>query len=139
MVARGSARLGGRDLQRGGEPLWGLGAAAFSSLLRTALRGLGLGELKLTPGSLRAGGATALLEAGVAPSTIRFCGCWASERSMSAYLQEAAAAAAVLDVGPEAITHLKTLLVRYEACRLPPAASSSSLGLSWTPRTRPRY
>ena len=103
-----------------------------------SLQGLGLGELGLTPASLRAGGATALLEAGCPPSTIRFSGCWASERVMSVYLQEAAASAALLDVGPEAASNLKSLLHRYEACRWPPAVPAQLLTPGWIPTTQQR-
>ena len=46
----------------------------------------------ITPASLRAGGATDILENNVPVANIKYAGRWASERSMAAYLQEAEAA-----------------------------------------------
>ena len=60
-----------------------------------------------TPASLRAGGATHLLETGVPISNIRFAGCWASEKAMSVYLQEAEAASTLLSMSGSSVDRLE--------------------------------
>ena len=70
----------------------------FSSCLPDALSFYGIEHLNLTPASLRAGGATWLLEQGASLETIRFAGCWASDKAMSCYLQEAEAASVLLSL-----------------------------------------
>lgn len=72
------------------ENVWLFSPGLFKRKLREAPRSLGREGLGITPASCRAGGgATAMMERGVPPNVIRFRGCWASERAMESYLQEA--------------------------------------------------
>ena len=52
----------------------------------------GLDHLGLTPGSLRAGGATFYMTTGYDLGRLRFMGRWRSDHTMQAYIQEAVAA-----------------------------------------------
>ena len=63
----------------------------FKSMLKQCLRGLGVADLKITLGSLRAGGTTHLFVSGVSIGRIRYQGRWASEQSLNVYVQEAMA------------------------------------------------
>lgn len=60
----------------------------FNRLLRHAAGALGFGRLDLTSHSLRRGGATQLLHAGVGFADIALYGRWASERSVRGYLRQ---------------------------------------------------
>ena len=112
--------------------LWGRGSDLFGKLLGTALAALGLQNLGITPASLRAGGATHLLETGVPVANLRFQGAWASERSMSSYLQEAEAAATMLDMSVASSQTVRWILLRYSRCREPPSIALKLLA-PWTP------
>jgi hypothetical protein len=104
-----------------GHRLWPGSRALFCKMLKTALDFLDLGNLKLSPGSLRAGGATHLLETGVAVANIKFMGGWKSEHSLAAYLQEAEAAATLLTLSDTAATRLELILTQVNFAMWPPA------------------
>ena len=100
--------------------LWPLSDYCFRTCLKTCLLDLGLGHLDITPGSLRAGGATWLLENGVSLSAIRFAGSWASDKSMCCYLQEAESASVLLSISPTEQSRLETLLQDLGTFERPP-------------------
>jgi len=114
--------------------VWPHGPRAFGLCLEQALRFFGLSGLRLTPASLRAGGATFLFESGVSISNIRFAGSWSSERVLSHYLQEAEGAAAVLDVGPAAARRVEEFLSSFVFAARPPAVRWSALRAPWIQR-----
>lgn len=68
-----------------------------------------------------------MLEGGAPASAIKLAGCWASQRALSAYLQEAEAAAVLLRVSPGAAQQLKRLLASFASCLGPPRASLASI------------
>ena len=105
----------------------------FKKRLAEALRFLQLENLGLTPASFRAGGATAMLERGVAPNVIKFRGCWTSEKSMACYLQEAEAAASLLTLSPSAASRLQELSKSFGHLRGPPAVSFRDIRQRWIP------
>jgi hypothetical protein len=117
------------------EKLWRLSQASFARFIQTLSEYLGVGHLGITPASLRAGGATAMLESGVPVANIRFAGCWASEKSLACYLQEAEAAATVMAISTERAVWLKQLLQRYSLLCSPPVVSYRGLVAEWTRRT----
>ena len=119
----------GRDPE---DEMWPYGQAAFGVCLKKALGVLSLSGLGLSPASLRAGGATAALESGMPLTNLKFGGGWASEKSMSAYLQEAESAATLLDIEPGAAENLYKLLYTYGACRGPPAIPYRFASAPWT-------
>ena len=78
--------------------LWPYSQQTFTKCFKEAMSFFSLGHLSLTPASLRAGGATWLLEQGVSLAAIRFAGGWASDKAMCCYLQEAEAASTLLSL-----------------------------------------
>ena len=108
-------------------PLWLFSPRRFKLCLDEAADFLQVRHLRLTPASLRAGGATALLEAGVPASEIKMAGGWSSDRALGCYLQEAEAAAALLDVPVKSAVRLKKFLARLNFARLPPSVPFSTL------------
>ena len=99
----------------------------FSSCLTTALSFYGFEKSKLTPASLRAGGATWLLERWASLETIRFAGCWASDKAMSCYLQEAEAASVMLSLTTSQQERLKCALQALHFLECPPPETLGSL------------
>ena len=115
-----------RSLPEGGA-VWGYSEYRFRRCLAEGLAYLGLEGLKLSAASLRAGGATCLLERGVSLAEIRFAGCWASEKAMSVYLQEAEAAATLLQISGPAAVRLERVLKLFAFCASPPACEAPLL------------
>jgi len=113
--------------------LWPFGAGSFKTCLDQALNFLGLGHLAFTPACFRAGGATHLFETGTSISNIRFAGSWSSERVLSHYLQQAEAAAAVIDIPEKGAQYLEGFLAALEFAASPPALTWSELARRWTP------
>ena len=64
------------------------GLPALSSCMATLVRALGLGELNVSPGSLRAGGATARLQKNLDILRLLHEGRWRNPSSLAHYLQE---------------------------------------------------
>ena len=104
------------------QPIWPATRRTWVGMLNTALRFLGLETVNLTPGSLRAGGATFLLEQGIAVSSIQFAGGWALGHSLAAYLQEAEAAATLFDLSAKTARRLAWLVEELTFLASPPGA-----------------
>jgi hypothetical protein len=115
--------------------LWPFGPAAFARALRDSLRFLGLENFGWTAGSLRAGGATALLEAGTAVSNIRFAGGWSNDRTLSAYLQEAESAAVGLRFTQVQSLRLERFLASFSFLDATPPRSFHEIREAWTQST----
>ena len=90
---------------------WPGGRTTFLKHWEITLSSLHLDGLRLTPGSLRAGGATELCLRNEAIGTTKFKGRWAAESSLNVYIQEAMSTMVMLRVRP--ITH--TLLAQLRA------------------------
>lgn len=103
--------------------LWHYSNQCFALCMQTCLKFLGLGSLSLTPASLRAGGATDMLESGVPVQNIKFAGSWASDRSLACYLQEAEAAATLLSLSPSQVSRLERALDSLNFLGSPPSRS----------------
>jgi len=101
--------------------LWPYSDRRFSLCLYACLKFLGLDGLSLTPASLRAGGATEMLESGVPVQNIKFAGSWASDRSLACYLQEAEAAATLLSLTPSQVSRLEQALDSLHFLDAPPS------------------
>ena len=114
------------------DPLWGFSPYQFRSCLNDAARFFGIGNFGFGAASLRAGGATFLMEQGVPVGQIRFEGSWASERTLGAYLQEAAAAATLIQVTPQQAALIESCLADLSFARCPPAISFAQLLQTWT-------
>jgi hypothetical protein len=115
----------------GDERLWPFSAAVYKNCLLRGLSYLQLDELRLTPASGRAGGATHLLEQGVPVNVIKFAGGWASEKTLSAYLQEAESASLLLQIVPAAAIRLKEFLRVFEYASEPPPLPLAEVLWRW--------
>ena len=73
-----------------GVKVWPSTLQSFRTMFRAVLEKARL-TLPLTPGSLRAGGATHLVTSGMEIARIRFLGRWKSDTGLAAYIQEAVA------------------------------------------------
>lgn len=74
---------------------------------------MGLEALKLSPASLRAGGATWLVDEGIEISKVRFFGRWARLRSLERYIQVARAQQIILEIPTFTSQKLKEFLAKY--------------------------
>ncbi len=106
--------------------MWPWPAVAFSRQMQRVLTALGLGGAGFAAASLRAGGATTMLERGDSLTTIRFAASWASERSVCAYLQEA-------ESERMSLCGSRWLLQEFGARRYPPLVPRSFVFDAWTP------
>lgn len=87
--------------------LWPGTAASFRSAFTSICRRLELDKLRLSPASLRAGGATLLLDQKIEVSRIRFLGRWSNLRSLEHYLQVARAQQIAIELSPRITMNLK--------------------------------
>jgi hypothetical protein len=113
------------------EKFWPFAPSTFNSLLQQGLKFFGLDGLGITPSSLRAGGATSLLEEGRSIAEIRFAGGWSAEKTLSAYLQEAEAALTLLNIEPLQARRLERTLVAFEFLCEPPPCRLQSILQTW--------
>jgi hypothetical protein len=94
-----------------GALLWPYSRARFRTCLNACLRYLDVPVDVVSAASFRAGRATHLFTSGVPVPTIKYLGRWKSENSMAAYIQEAAAASVMIQLG----THVSLRLERFTA------------------------
>eukprot|EP00438_Fugacium_kawagutii_P002055 Skav212336 [mRNA] locus=scaffold1488:19301:20410:+ [translate_table: standard] len=94
-------------------PLWPSSPNRFRVMFRQLCAQLGLEGLKLSPASLRAGGATWMLDERIEVSRIRFSGRWSNLRSLEHYLQVARAQQITLSLGPLIILRIKKLIQQH--------------------------
>ena len=98
---------------KSGAVLWPASAPKFRRMFKAVCDSLGIGNLKLSPASLRAGGATWLVDEGTEINRVRFLGRWAHLRSLEHYIQVARAEQIALTISPDASARLKALLARF--------------------------
>ena len=92
--------------------LWSGEASTFRTMFRNLCQRLNLGSLRLSPASLRAGGATWMLDGKEEVSRIRFLGRWSNLRSREHYLQVARALQIAISLPHSATAQLKTKLCK---------------------------
>ena len=117
---------------RESELVWPHGPEGFGRALKKLLAFTGLGSLGITPSSLRAGGAAALLEQGASVSHILFAGGWTSEKTLSSYLQVAEAAQTLLKLDYPQALWLHSFVQNFAFLEEPPAAPYEVLSQPWT-------
>ena len=93
--------------------LWPLSAAKFRNMFQTVCEKLRVKQARFSPASLRAGGATWLLDSGMDVARIRFLGRWAHLRSLEHYLQVARAQQITLSINPSDSEAIKRFLSRH--------------------------
>ena len=113
-------------------PVWLFGPAMFRRCLETGLKYFELDHLKLTAASLRAGGATHMMEMGIPVAQIKFAGSWSSEKVLSHYLQVAEGSAAILDIPQSASDRITSFLADFSFVAGPPAPSAEMVVKEWT-------
>jgi len=115
-LVRSSASIArGRWFKAGSQPdsyVWPASARLFRTLFDMAVRGLKITDLRLTPGSLRPGGATTRFHAGDPVANIKFEGGWRSERSLGSYIQEGLAAFVWRALSDEVAQELERLVAQ---------------------------
>ena len=92
--------------------LWPGETSTFRTMFRNLCQRLNLGSLRLSPASLRAGGATWMLDGKEEVSRIRFLGRWFNLRSLEHYLQVARAQQIAISLPHATTTQLKEKLCR---------------------------
>lgn len=93
--------------------LWNSTPHRFRSMFKSVCRSLNIESLRLSPASLRAGGATWLVDQGIEVSRVRFLGRWAHMRSLEHYIQVARAQQITLSIAPTIALQLKKFLMRF--------------------------
>ena len=101
------------------------GPRVFRTCFEKVLDFLCLKSLRLTPASMRAGGATFLLESGENIPNIRFIGAWSSEKAMACYLQEAEASASLLTLTSHQSNRLEQVLHLFAFLSAPPPPNAA--------------
>ena len=103
--------------------LWNQKPHRFSVLFKQMIAELKLSSLRLTPGSLRPGGATMYYGQGIPIYQLRFMGRWTVEKSLEHYIQQAMAAQILNRLTQSTITQLQKIgsqcldLLVCERCR----------------------
>ena len=116
--------------------IWPYSCEVFIQLFQRALSFFELGATGFSLGSFRAGGATALLESGMAISQIKFCGGWSADKTLCSYLQEAESALTLIQLSASAAHRLEKALTALSHLELPPPVAPATLLQQWI-RPRP--
>lgn len=95
------------------ERLWSSTPTRFRKMFSDICLELGIKQLHLSPASLRAGGATRLIDDGAEVGKIRFVGRWTNLRSLEHYVQVARAQQISLTMDPKTVESLKKFLCKY--------------------------
>ena len=95
--------------------LWDSTRERLTSHFRECLDLLNIPSSIFSLGGLRAGGATALIIANVEVARIKFLGRWASESSMSVYIQESMSLLVLAQLEPHARSTLEALVQQHSS------------------------
>ena len=98
------------------ECLWLASAQEFRSRFHSVCRCLGLLHCRLTPASLRAGGASYFYLSGMPISSLKFMGRWTSEATLAHYIQFATAQQVLLRLSDRTSRKLRLLLLQGFSC-----------------------
>ena len=109
------------------ELLWPLSATAFRQKFHAVCAHLRIQGCRLTPASLRAGGASYWFQSGVTLGALKFLGRWASESSLFHYIQFATAQQLLLRVPADVTQSLQRLLKHAFFVVVPSAQVLSAL------------
>jgi hypothetical protein len=102
------------------EKLWIWDAVVFRKLMHSTLIAMGLGQFGFTTSSFRAGGATHYATTGVDIHRLKFWGRWASEKSLTSYIQEACAHTIMSQIGSKLTQRLEAFVSANSFVRAPP-------------------
>ena len=102
-------------MQKETKTVWPLSQASFARLLQVLLHRLHLGNLHLTPGSVRPGGTTEKFLAGETVERLQLMGRWMSAASLRTYVQEAMSALAWMNVSSSLRHTFSDRLAQYNA------------------------
>jgi hypothetical protein len=93
--------------------VWPSNPTKFRNMFSQVCRSLNISQLRLSPASLRAGGATWLIDEGFEVSRVRFMGRWAHLRSLEHYIQVARAQQIALSIPASTANSLKSFLLQH--------------------------
>lgn len=102
-----------KNVRNNDAALWNSTPNKFRVMFRRVCKDLKLHSLHLSPASLRAGGATWLVDEGVEISRVRFLGRWSHLRSLEHYIQVARAQQITLSLSSVIALQLKEFLARF--------------------------
>ena len=119
------------------ERFWDLSKALVRTYVSTLMTVCRLEALRLTPASMRAGGATDAFINGISIESLSFKGRWLSIQSLRSYLQEAGAQLAWSRAAQDAQARSQEFLVRYRTLLASPPPLNQHLPKGWT-RSWPR-
>jgi integrase len=98
----------------GASKLWHMSLAYFAKIFSKVVKHLQLSTFHFTPASLRAGGCTHAYQTGNEPSRLKFQGRWKSESSVAHYIQESMAQLVLIQLSPEAVNLLNSVVKHAE-------------------------
>lgn len=96
--------------ERANDKLWPFSPQKFRQLFQLVCSKLKLPARVFSPASLRAGGATWLVDEGCEIQRVRFLGRWVNLRSLEHYVQVARAQQIALEIPTESATHIKSFV-----------------------------
>ncbi len=99
----------------------------FPAAFQAGVDALGLSSLRLTPSSLRAGGATYLFAQGLELGRLKFRGRWASLTTLEHYVQEASASLVLLSLPPDQVCRLEAIARAGSKFEEPPTVPWTAL------------
>jgi hypothetical protein len=103
--------------------IWPFTRTRFKECLQSALKHLDIAKLRLTPASLRAGGASHMFERRTPTDRMQVLGRWTSTRSMHSYLQEIEANLGLLQLTHTQLEFLEHFGDLFEFTASPPQIS----------------
>lgn len=93
--------------------VWPSNPTKFRNMFSQVCQSLNISQLRLSPASLRAGGATWLIDEGFEVSRELFMGRWAHLRSLEHYIQVARAQQIALSIPASTTDSLKSFLLQH--------------------------
>ena len=115
------------------------GTSAFRRLFSLTIKALGLESLRLTPASLRAGGATSRFATGMQLSQLKWWGRWASLGTLEHYVQESAATMVMMTLESEVLDRLEAIVSAGKVFLQPPSTKWQSFFSRASQRLPPRW
>jgi len=100
--------------------VWPASRSTFNTMFKLVVKSAGLESCRITPASMRSGGATAEMLSGTSMEAIAFHGRWVSIASLRSYLQEGASHLIWNHLSASARARCEALLIRYHRILLGP-------------------
>ncbi len=115
------------------------GTSAFRRLFSLTIKALGLESLRLTPASLRAGGAASRFATGMQLGQLKWWGRWASLTTLEHYAQESAATMVMMTLESDVLDRLEAIVSAGKVFLQPPSAKWQTFFSRASQRLPPRW